>query len=270
VNADQFLALLAIGSDSDGRIVLPVADPAGDRVFGGQMLAQLIWAAAQGSGKAMKSLHVAFPREGRPADPLFLDLETAHDGRSVGLRRAVIWQHGSPTRRTVAIATILLDQADPDPDHRLDAPPGGDPATGTEICFAVVPGQVRLASATGLDDDRAQPAEFSFWMRCDGIAGATQAHALVAYVSDWPVIGTLLKAVPGVSERDAHKRLQTGVLTHSVWFHQPFDATDWLRVDVRGRRLGGGRGFGTGDVYTLAGSLVASFAQESIIRQPPG
>jgi acyl-CoA thioesterase II len=88
----------------------------------------------------------------------------------------------------------------------------------------------------------------------------------VAYVSDWPVIGTLLKAVPGVSERDAHVTLQTGVLTHSLWFHQPFDGAGWLRLEIRGQRLAGGRGFGTGEVYGQTGSLVASFAQESVIR----
>ena len=49
-------------------------------------------------------------------------------------------------------------------------------------------------------------------------------------------------------------------------FHQPFDVSEWLRVEIRGERLTGGRGFGTGAVYTEGGSLVASFAQESVIR----
>jgi acyl-CoA thioesterase-2 len=268
VNAEQFLAILELAEDDHGRTVLPVLDQASDRVFGGQLLAQLIAAAAPAdSGKTVKSVHVAFPREGRPRNPLYLDLETTHDGRSIGLRRAVVWQQGGDAQRVVATAAMLLDQADEGFDYQLDSGPPGDPAQARPAAFAVVPGESRLISDVGLHDDRGFPAGFSFWIRCPDIVGELLARALVAYVSDWPVIGTLLKAVPGVSERDAHITLQTGVVTHSVWFHQPFDAGQWLRVQVHGRRLAGGRGFGTGEVRTQAGSLVASFAQEAVIRR---
>jgi acyl-CoA thioesterase-2 len=134
------------------------------------------------------------------------------------------------------------------------------------IDFAVVPGEARLISEVGLDDVSAVPAELAFWMRCPDFTDTPLARPVLAYVSDWPVIGTLLKAVPGLSQHDAHVRLQTGVVSHSIWFHQPFDVSQWLRVEIRGQRLAGGRGFGTGAVYTQAGSLVASFAQESVIR----
>jgi acyl-CoA thioesterase-2 len=271
MNAEQFRTILQLGQDGDGRTVLPVLDPASDRVFGGQMLAQLIAAAAPaGSSKAVKSLHVAFPREARPRNPLYLDLETTHDGRSLGLRRAVIWQDAEASRRVVATATILVDRADEGFDYQFDAVPVTDPMESKPVALAVVPGEARLISEVGLHDDRALPAELGFWMRCEDIEGESLARPLVAYVSDWPVIGTLLKAVPGVSEQDAHIQLQTGVVTHSVWFHQPFDASQWLHVEIRGQRLAGGRGFGMGNVYTQAGSLVASFAQESVIRQQRG
>jgi acyl-CoA thioesterase-2 len=103
-------------------------------------------------------------------------------------------------------------------------------------------------------------------MRCGDFIDTSLARPVVAYISDWPVIGTLLKAVPGISQQDAHVRLQTGVVSHSLWFHREFDVSRWLRVEVRGERLTDGRGFGTGSVYTQEGSLVASFAQESVIR----
>jgi acyl-CoA thioesterase-2 len=269
LNDERFLALLDLTRDDDGRIVLPTGDPKAARVFGGQLLAQLIAAAVPpGSGKSVKSLQAAFPREARPDSPVYLDLETIHEGRSVGLRRATIWQDRDGSRRVAATASILLDE----PDEGLDYQPGGarpgDPARASPADFAVVPGESRLASQDGLDDVRALPAELSFWIRCPGVAGGARSRALVAYVSDYPVIGTLLKAVPGASERDAHVTWQTGVLTHSLWFHQPLDASEWLRLDVTGQRLAGGRGFGTGHVYTEAGTLVASFAQESVIRRP--
>ncbi|MCW2914490.1 MAG: acyl-CoA thioesterase [Actinomycetia bacterium] len=264
MNADRLRALLELRHDEAGRTVLPVLDTAAARVFGGQMLAQLIAAAAPaGAGKAVKSLHVLFPREARPQSQLYLELETVHEGRSLGSRRAEVWQDAQDGRRVVATASILLDRADEGHDYQLDVPLPVDPADAKPEAFAVVPGESRLISGVGLQDDRAGAAEFGFWMRCEDVP----AQAVVAYVSDWPVIGTLLKAMPGVSERDAHASLQTGVVSHSIWFHQPFEAAQWLQVEVRGQRLAGGRGFGTGSVYTQSGALVASFAQESVIRK---
>jgi acyl-CoA thioesterase-2 len=261
MNADQFRALLEFREGYAGRIVLPVHDPDAARVFGGQMLAQLIAAAAPAdSGKTVKSLHVLFPREARPKLPLYLDLETLHDGRSLGSRRAVVSQN---QHRVVATASILLNRADDGFDYQLEATSAEDPADAKPEPLAVVPGEARMISQAGLGDNEAGAAELGFWMRCEDLP----AQSVVAYVSDWPVIGTLLKAVPGVSERDAHKSLQTGVVSHSIWFHQPFEVSEWVRVEVRGQRLAGGRGFGTGSVYTRSGALVASFAQESVIRK---
>jgi acyl-CoA thioesterase-2 len=265
MNIKQFRATLDLESDAQGRTVLPVASPTGQRIFGGQIMAQLI--AAAEAGRTVKSLQVAFPRSGRPHEPLYLDLEKTHDGRSLGMRRAVAYQD-QPLggRRIVATGSLLLDRADGEYDYQLDAAATPDPLTAKPIDFAVVPGEARLISDVGLDEVSATAAELAFWMRCPDFTDPALARPVLAYVSDWPVIGTLLKAVPGLSQDDAHVRLQTGVISHSIWFHQPFDVSGWLRVEVRGQRLAGGRGFGTGAVYTQAGSLVASFAQESVIR----
>ena len=265
MNLEQFRSILDIESRGDERTVLPVANPAGEQIFGGQILAQLV--AAVAPGRTVKSVHAAFPRSGRPTDPLFLEVEKTHDGRSLGMRRAVVYQD-QPLggRRVVATATILVDRADDEYDYQFDAVATSDPLSAKPVDFAVVPGEVRLISEIGLDDVSAVPAELAFWMRCSEFADTSLARPVLAYVSDWPLIGTLLKAVPGLSQQDAHVRLQTGVVSHSIWFHQPFDVSQWLRLDIRGERLAGDRGFGTGAVYTQAGSLVASFAQESVIR----
>jgi acyl-CoA thioesterase II len=265
MNLEQFRTVLDIGKGGDGHIVLPVADQNSERVFGGQILAQLVACAAP--GKSVKSVQVAFPREGRPTDPLYLDLEKTHDGRSLGVRHACVFQEPAlGGRRIVATGSILLDRADEEFDYQFDAVPTADPMTAKPIDFAVVPGEARLISDVGLDDVSAVPAELAFWMRCPDFTDTSLSRPVLAYVSDWPVIGTLLKAVPGLSQQDAHIRLQTGVISHSIWFHQPFDVSQWLRLEIRGQRLAGGRGFGTGAVYTQAGALVASFAQESVIR----
>ncbi|BBZ47896.1 acyl-CoA thioesterase [Mycobacterium parmense] len=269
MNLDQFRAMLTLSDDREGRTVLPVPDASVERIFGGQIMAQLIAAAAPpGSAKAVKSLHIAFPRAGRAAEPLYLDLERTYDGRSLGHRRAVAWQGQEVDRRVVATASILVDRADDGYDYQYSAAAAGDPMAAKPIDFAVIPGEARLIGE-GLDVDEAKAADLGFWMRCPDFTDTALAQPVIAYVSDWPLIGTLLKALPGVSQRDAHVSVQTGVVTHSVWFHHPFDVSEWLRVQIHGVRLVGGRGFGTGEVYTRSGSHVASFAQESVIRTPP-
>ncbi|WP_067662452.1 acyl-CoA thioesterase [Nocardia miyunensis] len=267
MNLTRFRTMLDIGRDDSGRVVLPVLDRDAERVFGGQLLAQLITATQRDSGKTVKSLHVAFPRAARGIRPLFLDMEATHDGRSLGHRRAVVWQDDPGGRRVAVTASILLDHPDEGYDHQFDPAAVGDPAAATPTDIPVVPGEARIISETGLYDARTAPAEFAFWMRCADFTDEVLAKPVVAYVSDWPLIGTLLKPVTGVSQVDAHRRVETGVVTHSIWFHQPFDVSRWLRVQVCGQRLVGGRGFGTGAVYTEAGTLVASFAQESVIRE---
>jgi acyl-CoA thioesterase-2 len=270
MNIDQFRAMMTLTDDANGRTVLPVPNPDVERIFGGQIMAQLIAAAAPpGSSKAVKSLQIAFPRAGRASEPLYLDLESTHDGRSVGHLRAVAWQGQESARRVVATASILVDQADDGYDYQYATAEAGDPMAAKPVDFAVVPGEARLVGDVGLHVDDAVDAELQFWMRCPDFTDTALAQPVIAYISDWPLIGTLLKAVPGISERDAHVSVQTGVVTHSLWFHQPFDVAQWLRVEIRGQRLVGGRGFGTGAVYTESGTHVASFAQENVIRTPP-
>jgi acyl-CoA thioesterase-2 len=217
MNADQFRAVLELGRDGDGRTVLPVAGRVGEQIFGGQILAQLVAAAAP--GRSVKSVHAAFPRSGRPWEPLFLDLEKTHDGRTLGLRRAVVYQdQPAGGRRVVATATILVDRADDEYDYQFNAVATSDPLAAKPLDFAVVPGEARLISEIGLDDVSAVPAELAFWMRCPDFADTSLARPVLAYVSDWPLIGTLLKAVPGLSQQDAHirPRLRHGCRLHPV------------------------------------------------------
>ena len=140
MNLEQFRTILDIERDGEGRTVLPVADRAGEQIFGGQILAQLVAAAAP--GRTVKSVHAAFPRSGRPREPLFLDLEKTHDGRSLGMRRAVVYQD-QPLggRRVVATATILVDRADDEYDYQFDAVATSDPLSAKPVEFRCGPGR---------------------------------------------------------------------------------------------------------------------------------
>ena len=166
MNLDQFRTMMTLAEDAEGRTVLPVPDPTVERIFGGQIMAQLIAAAAPpGSPKVVKSLQIAFPRAGRAGDPLYLDLEQTHDGRSLGHRRAVAWQGEESARRVIATASILVDHADDGYDYQYSATAAGDPMAAKPVDFAVVPGEARVIG-DGLDVEDAVPAELGFWMRC--------------------------------------------------------------------------------------------------------
>jgi acyl-CoA thioesterase-2 len=107
------------------------------------------------------------------------------------------------------------------------------------------------------------------WMRAPGAAGLSLAvqQALLAHATDLTIIGTALRPFEGVSQADSTVTLHTAVTSHNVWFHQPFEMSDWLLLSQSSPVVAGGRAFGRGDVFTQAGEVVASFAQESMIRQ---
>jgi acyl-CoA thioesterase-2 len=104
-------------------------------------------------------------------------------------------------------------------------------------------------------------------MRTPPVDGDPTVHAaLLAHASDLTVIGTVLRPHAGLGEADSPDRIRTAVTSHSLWLHADFRVDDWLLVSQESPRAAGARGFGIGQVFTRDGVLVASFAQESLIR----
>ena len=97
----------------------------------------------------------------------------------------------------------------------------------------------------------------------------TVHQALLAYATDLTVIGTALRPHDGVGQADAHVRIHTAVTGHTLWFHRPFRLDDWCLVAQQVPIAAGARAFGQGHVWDGDGRLVASFAQESMIRPLP-
>ena len=96
---------------------------------------------------------------------------------------------------------------------------------------------------------------------------AELAPALAAYATDLTLIGTALRAVPGVAQRDAQVKFASAVTSHTAWFHRPFSTSDgWLLLRQRSPLMAHGRSFGRGDILTADGALVASYAQEAMVR----
>ena len=234
------------------------------RVFGGQILAQVIAAAAAASPeKSVKSLHILFPREGDTSKPMRYRVTKLQDGRTFGTTEVVAEQDGK-----VISAAMLSMHVHEDGLHRSDAPPTVDPPDGAApVDLGMVPWETRLVGGVDLTERAPGPPQLDWWMRAEAVGDDRHVHqALLAHATDLTLIGTALRPFDGVSQADSTVTLHTAVTSHTLWFHQPFRVDDWLLLTQHSPVVAHGRSYGRGDVF--AGSdLVASFAQEAMVRQ---
>jgi acyl-CoA thioesterase-2 len=230
------------------------------RLFGGQLLAQLVQAAALACpAKAVKSLHTLFPREGRAGEPVRYEVERQHEGRAFATLTITARQsHG-----VLAAASASMHAAEDGPDRQ--AVPAVPPVPGRQdrVGLDLIPWETR--STADLDARQAGPAELELWMRTPAVRPEL-APALTAYATDLSLIGTALRPLAGVGQRDAGTTFTSAVTSHALWFHRPFRTDAWLLLRQHSPVLSGGRCFGRGDVLTERGVLVASYAQEALLR----
>jgi acyl-CoA thioesterase-2 len=237
------------------------------RVFGGQILAQMIGAASAASpDKVVKSLTVLFPREGDNAKRMEYAVTKLQDGRTFGTTSIVATQND----KVISAATVSMHALEESSLHRSDAPPPvGQPEDATPTENVMIPWELRVVGGVDLSSHDAGPAEYQMWMRASDTpadAPLSVHQALLAHATDLTLIGTALRPFEGVSQADSTVSLHTAVTAHNVWFHQPFVMNDWLLLAQSSPVVAGGRAFGRGDVFTTNGEVVASFAQESMIR----
>lgn len=238
----------------------------GDRpaVFGGQLLGQVGVAAENTVGKPVRSVHALFARSGRVTVPLEIAVDVVHDGRTTASAVVRMSQEG----RDICAAVVLLDGGDADvirharPMPEVPAPEDVEPASAEEGA------QLRLVDGASIwDEEPSGPPELHAWVRFpDAPSGEPGLHnALAAWYTDGLLIGAAMRPHP-IGQGMAHRTLSTGVLTHTITFHEGIDASDWLLITQSSTQAGGGRCYGVGSVYTRGGRLAASFAQESMIR----
>ncbi|WP_328392737.1 acyl-CoA thioesterase [Nocardia sp. NBC_00416] len=233
------------------------------RLFGGQLLAQFLRAAVFACpDKTVKSVHVIFAREGKSDAPVYYVVQPQHRGRSFATLTIVARQKGD------VIATALLSMTAMEEgreNQEIDAvPPLPGPDQRIEI--GLIPWETR--SLADLTDKSAGPAEYDLWMRTPEV-GAELAPGLVAYASDLNVIGTVLRPVEGFDHSGNGTEFTSATTSHTLWFHRPFRCDDWLLLRHSGPVMAHGRAYGRGDVITADGALVASFAQEALLRFRP-
>lgn len=230
------------------------------RLFGGQLLAQFLRAASfTCPDKAVKSVHVLFAREGKSDTPVYYVVQPQHRGRSFATLTIVARQKDD----VIATASVAMHAAEDGRSHQsIESVPqvlGPEHRTGIDL----IPWETR--SADSLDDTSSNPAKYDLWSRTPEV-GEEIAPPLIAYATDLNLIGTALRPIEGVAQRGNGTDFTSATTSHTVWFHRPFRTDAWLLMRHDGPIMAHGRCFGRGDVLTADGSLVASFAQEALLR----
>lgn len=264
VDVADIVASLALEPVGPGSFRATNVESDHNVVFGGQLLGQALAASVAGRDDALsvKTLHTAFARAARPGDPLDIDVEDVHSGRTFATVSVTIRQGD----RICVRAQALLSADEPDVIRHADpAPPVERPAAdagGDDSWQVVVVDDVDV-----MDPDAVGPAELDVWTRFVG-AGEDPVvnQALLAFATDGFLIGTAMRPHPGVGQAQAHVTLGTGVVSHTITFHEPIVASEWMLLSHRSPYAGRGRSFGTADVFGADG-LCASYVQDAMIRR---
>lgn len=232
------------------------------RVFGGQILGQFVRAAElTRPGKAVKSLHALFPREGRAEESLRYDVTVHHEGRTFATLAVV----ASQSSGVVATASVSMHAPEDGPAHQWTGSVGAVPTDDHTVAVELLPWEVR--TRTDLNSTDTGSPEFEMWIRTPEVDPAL-APALAGYATDLTLIGTALRPMEGISQVGNGTAFLSAVTCHNLWFHRPFRTDDWLLLRQHSPVLAHGRCFGRGDVFTADGTLVASYAQEALVRLP--
>ena len=251
------------------------------RVFGGQVAAQALVAACRSADPAFElhSLHSCFLRPGDTRVPIIYQVQRIRDGRSFETRRVVALQHG----REIYTQTCSFQKPEEGYEHSDRMPTVAGPEHGLSLAdLAAARSEKELRhwqhewagldmrhmgmSGRGLEVNPDTPAQARLWVRVDGDLPDDPViqQAAFTYASDLTLIGATL--VPhGIHINSP--RLQPASLDHTVWFHRPLRADHWWLYDQVSPSASGGRGLALARVFSESGELVATVAQEGLIRR---
>ena len=282
--ANGLVELLSLERSSDDRFV-GQAQPGGvGRVFGGQVIAQALQAAQAtiADGKQAHSLHAYFLRGGEEGPPIDYATERDFDGRSFSNRRVVASQGGTPILNLTAsfqrAEEGLSHQAAPMPDvpGPEDLPSDdevrakaleafGEKMSDAQRALMMRPRPIEMRSSGRQHWLNPEPRGFSWFRLVAPLPDDPAIHrAVIAYASDYTLLGTAV--LPhGLSWMRGE--LISASLDHAIWFHAHARADEWLLYETDSPWSGSGRGYNRGRIFTRDGVLVASVAQEGMIRQ---
>lgn len=262
------------------------------RVFGGQVIAQALQAAQAtiGNAKTAHSLHAYFLRGGREGAPIEYRIERDFDGRSFANRRVVASQENEDGTSTPILNLTAsfqtpeegLEHEDspmpdvPDPDtltsdrevRRRMVEAMGDKLDEEQRKLMLRPRPIDLRTSDALhwmNSEKREPRSHTWFRAAAKLPDDRKLHrAVIAYASDYTLLGT--SALPhGLSWMRGE--LNGASLDHALWFHREARADEWLLFATDAPWSGGGRGFNRGRIFNREGQLVASVAQEGMMRK---
>lgn len=254
-------------------------------VFGGQVLGQALSAAQAtlGGPRPAHSLHAFFLRAGDVDHPIVYEVDRTRDGGSFSVRRVSAIQHG----KVIFFCAASFQQPEAGVEHQLPMPtvPRPEdiepaPPLPTHVLEKLPTKVQRWLDRTGpfefrhvyprdeLNPPKRPPFQQVWFRLSERVGDAPELHrALLAYASDFHLLGTA--TFPhGFSYYQPN--VQMASLDHALWFHRPFRADEWLLYSTDSPSAGGSRGLARGMIYDVEGKLVASTAQEGLIRTALG
>jgi acyl-CoA thioesterase-2 len=250
------------------------------QVFGGQVIAQALTAAWQTvAERSVHSLHAYFLRRGDVNAPIIYQVECARDGASFSSRRVSATQHGEE----ILNMAVSFQSPEEGFEHQFAMP---DVPPPENLCSAHL---LAASSGTSMPEKmrkvlaRDKPFEFRFvdplhfmpgvepqctqhlWFRATGrLPNDANLHSsLLAYVSDYYLLSTAVRAHGTALGREVPLAIS---LDHAVWFHRPARVDEWLLYSIDSPSASGARGFTRASIFTRTGHLIASTAQEGLMR----
>lgn len=244
----------------------------GPAIYGGQLMAQVMHCAAQtvGETRPVHYLHASFIASGDPAQHLDFDVRRLRDGKSTSNRQVEVRQSG----KTLMTASLSFQTASAGYSHQIPMPSAETP----EALLAAGNDQPNFS-----DGDY---PPFPFWLlvcppgntsrepcssvwtkyRFDNAQDSLVQQMLFAFVSDASILQAALQ--PHALQW-TEQGLAIATMNHSLWFHRKLAINDWLLMHSVSPSTHGGRAFATADTFSASGDLVASIAQEGILRRRP-
>ena len=281
---EELLSLLQLERLEDNLFRGESRDIGTRYVFGGQVLGQALSAAQQtvDANRSAHSLHAYFLRAGDIEHPIVYNVERTRDGGSFSVRRVTAIQHGQPIFNFSA--SFQAEEAGVEHQLPMPAVPKPDDLEPVEPLPAdelakLPPKLQRWFGRSGpfefrhvyprdeLNPPKRPPFQQVWFRLSEPVGDAPELHrALLAYASDFHLLGTA--TFPhGISYYQPN--VQMASLDHALWFHRAFRADDWLLYSIDSPSAQGSRGLARGQIFDRAGRLVASTAQEGLIRVVP-
>jgi len=235
-------------------------------VEGSQVLAQAIVAVAKRfPEKSVRSVYAVFARAVVVGPPVELSIDVVAEGRSTATAVVNVTQNG---KRCITV-TAFTDVPSADViRHHLPRPNVATPADANVSEMPMVGRQLRLVDVVDVNSpDEVGPPELFAWLHYDPIPTRDElAKALIAYFTGHLGISTTMRAHEGIGTAQAHLTVSTAPMTLSVRFHEPFTWDGWLLYSHESTQVGAGMSYVRGSVHTEEGELIASFAQDALIR----